>query len=142
MELMQPEVKATSPDQIAPYLLNQANYMLLNSQCLMDILDDSLRLLEKFQKQNPGQRIRLGGMGLDDAEQALKQMLMAKIVAVKRISENADVIRFTRPRRIPPQTSCRNGLPVPDKQRKPDSRGTVLSKDCIPERKQLTNQTF
>ena len=94
-ELLEPMVTKLTINMVANDLNNHANYILINSQIILDIWEDATRLLHVFQKNNPDKNLLLQGLSLKEVNEIVPKMLDANIIGSHRIGEIADLIKTT-----------------------------------------------
>ena len=95
IELIEPKVTELTITRIANDLNNHANYILINSQVILDIWEDATRLLQVFQKNNPDRTLLLHGLSLKEVKDVVPKMLEANIIGSGRVSEIANLIKTT-----------------------------------------------
>jgi len=95
IELIEPKVTELTINRIANDLNNHANYILINSQVILDIWEDATRLLQIFQKNNPDKTLLLHGLSLKEVNDIVPKMLDANIIGSGRVSEIANLIKTT-----------------------------------------------
>ena len=95
VELIEPKVTELTITRIANDLNNHANYILINSQVILDIWEDATRLLQVFQKNNPDKTLLLHGLSLKEVKDVVPKMLEANIIGSGRVSEIANLIKTT-----------------------------------------------
>ena len=95
IELLEPMVPNLTINMIANDLNNHANYMLINSQMILDIWEDAARLLQIFKRSNPDKSLLLQGLSLKEVNDIIPKMLVANITGSGRISEIANLIKAT-----------------------------------------------
>lgn len=95
IELISPHTNVLTVNRIANDLNNQANYILINSQVIMDIWRETLKIIELYQKSNPDLNISLNGLSLNEVAEVVPMMLEANIVGSGRVSEIANLIKST-----------------------------------------------
>jgi len=95
IELIDSEMTTLTVKKISNDLNNQANYILINSQVIMDIWNDVLKIVKLYQKANPEQNISLHGLSFKEVEEIVPVMLNANIIGSGRVSEIANLIKST-----------------------------------------------
>ncbi len=95
IELVEPKVTTLTVNKISNDLNNQANYILINSQVILDIWEDVVKILQNFQKKNPDSNLSLSGISIKEVEKVVPKMLNANIVGSGRVSEIANLIKIT-----------------------------------------------
>ena len=95
IELIKPKVTELTINMVANDLNNHANYILINSQVILDIWEDATRLLQVFQKNNPDKTLLLHGLSLKEVKDIVPKMLEANIIGSGRVSEIANLINAT-----------------------------------------------
>lgn len=93
IELIEPKETILTINRISNDLNNHANYILINSQVILDIWKDATRLLKILQKNNPDKTLLLQGLSLKEVNDIVPKMLDANIIGSGRVSEIANLIK-------------------------------------------------
>ncbi|MCK5003802.1 MAG: hypothetical protein KAS21_01875 [Candidatus Aminicenantes bacterium] len=93
IELTKPEATILTVNKIANDLNNHANYILINSQVVMDIWNDALKIIKLYQKANPDLNISLHDLSFKEVEEIVPIMLNANVIGSGRVSEIANLIK-------------------------------------------------
>ena len=73
-------------------LNNQAHFILINSQVLMDIWRDTIIILKKFQIENPEIDVSLNGINLEEVADTVQRMLETNVFGLGKVREIANLI--------------------------------------------------
>lgn len=78
--------------RISNDLQNQANFILTNSQIMIDIWNDVIRILEYYHKGDLSRELIFDGLPLDEVKEIVPQLLTANITGSSRISKIAGLV--------------------------------------------------